>query len=173
MRWFLIFAIFTSGLLAQDAGTPMPKPPQLPASSEKRWVVNRFVLHETVTLYDTWKAGGKPIAKLPPETVVRGLGKLSVVHQPDVIRMTKAMPEVGLKVGDTLLRYTYIGEGFADVWFNGRWYPEFDASFIKELDGSGCGNDHCHAVTEKEGRKEWWAHVRLMDGRDGWIRVPY
>jgi hypothetical protein len=98
------------------------------------------------------------------------LGKSSVIHEPDVIRITAPLPQVGLVAGTTILRYTEQGEGFADLWMNGRWYKEFDASFITEPDGNGCSKN-CRGEVAKLGRKEWWAHVRLANGRTGWLRI--
>jgi hypothetical protein len=72
-------------------------------------------------------------------------------------------------VGDTILRYTYEGEGFADFWMKGRWYKEFDGSFITELDGDGCSKK-CTGKVSRLGRNEEWSKVRLADRRIGWFR---
>jgi len=165
-----ILPLLRSTLVAQEEGTPMPNPPRRPVTAEEYWTVKRFKVHGGAAIYDSWAANGKKIAILPPGSVVSGLGKLSVVHEPDVVSITAALPQRGLSVGDTILRYTEEGEGFADFWMKGRWYKEFDGSFITEPDGNGCSKN-CHGKVTKVGRKEWWAHVRLPGGRTGWLRV--
>lgn len=160
----MVGAVLAISALAQDASQPMPTPPRLPVTVEKNWKAPRWRVHEQVAVWDTWEVTGKRIATLAPDTVVEGLGKLQVIHQPDVFRMIQDIPEFGLRVGDTVFRYQEVGEGFADVWFNGRWYPEYDATRIERC-------DPCRSVIEQKARKEWWAHVRLMDGRDGWMRI--
>lgn len=156
-------------LAAQDQGTPMPQQPALPATSEENWTVKRFKLQHATSIYDTWTTKRKKIAQLPPRAVVSGLRKLSVVYEPDVVTITAAMPQLALSAGDTILRYTYEGEGFADFWIKGRWYKEFDGSFITEQDGNGCSKK-CSGEVTKPGRKEEWSNVRLSDGRVGWFR---
>jgi hypothetical protein len=147
----------------------MPQPPGLPATSDEKWVLKRFKLGQATTTSNTWMTKRAEIAKLPRGSVVRGLQKLSVVYQPDVVTITAAMPQLGLQVGDTILRYTYEGEGFADFWMKGRWYKEFDGSFITELDGNGCSKK-CTGKVSRLGRNEEWSKVRLADRRIGWFR---
>jgi hypothetical protein len=95
------------------------------------------------------------------------LSGLSQVNKPDRIAITEPLTTVGLRPGDTLLRYTEYGEGFVDFWAGGRWYRNIDGSFITEPDGSGC-QTHCKALVAEPGEKRWWFRVRLPDGRIGW-----
>jgi hypothetical protein len=83
--------------------------------------------------------------------------------------MDRDLPEQHLKRGDTILTYTYKGEGFAAVWFKGIFYSEFDISFTKWPDGGGCGGAHCAATYTDLGKITWWAQVRLSSGRMGWV----
>lgn len=163
------FLLLSGTLGAHDQGTPMPQPPGLPATSEQNWIVKRFKIEHTTSIYDAWMANRKKIGELPRGTIVQGVGKLSVVYEPDVVTITAVMPPLALNVGDTIFRYTYQGEGFADFWIKGRWYKEFDGSFITEQDGNGCSKK-CSGEVTKVGRKEEWSHVRLQDGREGWFR---
>jgi hypothetical protein len=167
------FVVLARGVAGQDGGIAMAEAPALPATAEENWVVKRFKIEAATSAYDTWKTERKNIAELPRGTIVSGLRKLSVVYEPDVITITAAMPQLGLKVGDTILRYTVEGEGFADFWVHsgsgGRWYKEFDGSFITEPDTNGCSKN-CSGKVTKVGRKEVWANVRLQDGRAGWFR---
>ena len=83
--------------------------------------------------------------------------------------MDRDLPEQNLKRGEIVLTYAYRGEGYSAVWFQGKYYPEFDISFTKWPDGSGCGGAHCAATYTDLGKKTWWAQVRLLSGMTGWI----
>jgi hypothetical protein len=165
----VVFVLLTGTLAGQDQSTPMPQQPALPATAEENWVVKRFKIERATSVYETWKIERKRIAELPRGTIVGGLRKLSVVYEPDVVTITAAMPALGLNVDDTILRYTVEGEGFADFWIKGRWYKEFDGSFITDQDGNGCSKK-CSGKVTKVGQKEEWSNVRLQDGREGWFR---
>jgi len=77
------------------------------------------------------------------------------------------IPQLGLHPGDIILRYMYRGEGFADIWAGGKWYREYDCSFVTEKDGAGCGTN-CAARVASEGNKSWWVQVKTADGTTGW-----
>ena len=165
----LLGPLLTANLGAQDHGTLMPTPPTLPATSEENWTVKRFKLDHPTSIYDTWTAKRNKIGDLARGAIVSGLLKLSVVYKPDTVTITAPMPQFGLNVGDTILRYTYEGEGFADFWIKGRWYKELDGSFLTEQDGNGCSKN-CSGKVTQLGQKEEWSRVRLQDGRDAWFR---
>jgi hypothetical protein len=165
----VVFVLMGGALGAQEQGTAMAHAPALPTTAEENWVVKRFKMERTTGVYDTWKAERKKIAEMPRGTIVSGLRKLSVIYEPDVISITAAMPQLGLNAGDAILRYTVEGEGFADFWIKGRWYKEFDGSFIVEQDGNGCAKN-CTGKVTKVGRKEEWSNVRLQDGREAWFQ---
>ena len=166
---FLLGPSLTANLGAQDHGIPMPTPPTLPATSEENWTVKRFKLDHSTSIYDTWASKRNKIGGLARGAIVSGLSKLTVVYKPDIVTITAPMPQFGLNVGDTILRYTYEGEGFADFWIKGRWYKELDGSFLTEQDGNGCSKN-CSGNVTQPGQKEEWSRVRLPDGRDAWFR---
>jgi hypothetical protein len=60
--------------------------------------------------------------------------------------MDRDLLEQNLKRGEIVLTYAYRGEGYSAVWFQGKYYPEFDISFTKCPDGLGCGGAHCAAT---------------------------
>lgn len=159
----------SANLSAQDDGIAMATPPMLPATAEENWTVKRFRLDRRTTICDSWTVKRRKIGDLMPGAIVSGLLKLSVVYKPDIVTITAPMPQFGLNVGDTILRYTYEGEGFADFWIKGRWYKQLDGSFLTEQDGNGCSKN-CSGKVTQLGQKEEWSRVRLQDGRDAWFR---
>ena len=129
----------------------------------------RWTARMPVAVYDTWKNSRKMIAELSPGDRVVGITGVVITYKPGRIRMDRDLPQSGLKRGDTVLTYAYRGEGFAAAWYNGTYDSEFDISFAKWPDGSGCGGDHCAATYVDLGKTVWWAKVQLPSGRLGWV----
>jgi hypothetical protein len=131
----------------------------------------QWTAHRSVTVYDTWKAERRPIAQLAVGVQVTGITGAVVTFQPGLIRMDRDLPGQYLRRGDTIFTYAYRGEGFSAVWFKGKYHPLFDISFAKWPDGTGCGGAHCAATYMELGRKSWWAEVKLISGRTGWVEM--
>ena len=157
-------------LHAQVQPVVAPKPPSLPATAEQNWRIKSFRLKQPTTLYDTWKTDRRVIAQLPRGSAVSGIRKLTVVYRPDTILITAPIPQLGLNTGDTIQRYAYEGEGFADFWIKGRWYKEYDGSFITEAGGLGGCSKNCTAKVTETGRKEEWSEVLLPNAHHAWFR---
>jgi hypothetical protein len=133
----------------------------------------QWTVREAITVYDTWKPERREIAKLSPGEKTTGITGVVITDQPGRIRMDRDLPEQNLKRGDTILTYAYRGEGFAAVWFQGRFYDEFDISFAKWPDGTGCGGAHCAATYVDLGEKRWWAEIKLRSGAMGWVDMDH
>jgi hypothetical protein len=131
----------------------------------------QWTVHQSVIAYDTWKQEHHPIAKLAEGDRVTGLTGVVITSKPGVIRMDRDLPAEHLSRGDTVLTYAYRGEGFSAVWFKGRYRANFDISFAKWPDGTGCGGPHCAATCVDLGKKSWWAKVRLKSGQTGWVEM--
>jgi hypothetical protein len=129
------------------------------------WTVTK----ETV-LYDSWKASRAQIGKLAKDQKVTGLTGVHITNKPDTIRVLADIPALSLKRGDTIFRYMYRGEGFADLWANGKWIKEADCSFITEKEDGGCSKN-CSAKVIENGDKEWWVQVRTNSGQIGWAKA--
>jgi len=167
--------IVTSALSQEPAPKPMPEP-ALPfldwkacpfeGCSYREWTAQK-----PVTVYDTWKDGRRKVAQVAKGDRVVGVTGVVITFKPGVIRMDRDLPEQHLKKGDTILTYTYLGEGFSQAWFKANYYPEFDISFTKWPDGGGCGGAHCAATYVDLGNKVWWAQVKLKSGRMGWVNM--
>jgi hypothetical protein len=130
-----------------------------------------WTAYRAVTVYDTWKPERRPIAQIAEGEKVTGLSGAVVTFQPGVIHMDRDLPEQHLQRGDTLLTYAYRGEGFSAVWFQGKYHPDFDATWAKLPDGTGCSEAYCAATYVDLGRKSWWAEVKLASGRTGWVEM--
>jgi len=130
-----------------------------------------WTAHRSVTVYDTWKQGRRSVAQLQTGDKVTGITGVVVTFTPGVIRMDRDLPEPGLRRGDALLTYAYRGEGISAAWFQGSYHSDFDISFAKLPDGTGCGGAHCAASYLDLGRKSWWAKVKLKSGRTGWVEM--
>lgn len=126
---------------------------------------------EVVEVFDTWEPSRKRIATLPAKAVVTGVSGVVITYKPGVIRLTQDLPQDDLWRGDTILTYTYRGEGFSAAWFKGRFYREYDITFAKWPDGSGCLGKDCAANYVDLGEKAWWAKVKMRSGVVGWVNM--
>jgi hypothetical protein len=129
----------------------------------RQWTVTK-----DSTLYSTWQDSRTETGKLKRGEKVTGRTGVHVTRKPDRILVRQPIPDLAAKPGDVILRYMYVGEGFANIWANGNWHKEYDCSFITERNGTGCAKG-CAAVVTEDGVKEWWVQVRMSDGKTGWV----
>jgi hypothetical protein len=134
-------------------------------------VYREWTARSAVFVYDTWDEKRQPVARLAVGDKVTGVTGVVITFRPGTIRVDRDLPDEGFKRGDTILTYVDRGEGFSAVWFKGRYHPDFDISFAKLPDGTGCGNEHCAATYIDLGKKSWWAQVKLSSGRLGWVQM--
>ena len=130
-----------------------------------------WTAHESATVYDTWEPGRRPIAQLALGEKVKAITGAVVTFKPGEIRMDRDLPAENLRRGDTVFTYANRGEGFSAVWFKGKYHSEFDISFAKLPDGTGCGGEHCAATFLDLGIKMWWVQVKLSSGMTGWVEM--
>lgn len=181
MRTLLSALFFAPFAICQSVHLPPPESKVMPAPTlpyvdwkacpfegcaYRQWTANTGV-----TVYNTWRQERQAIATLPSGEKVEGVNGVVITFTPGTIHLDRDLPEQGLHRGDVVLTYAYRGEGFSAVWFNGRFYPDFDISFAKWPDGTGCGNEHCAATYVDLGKKEWWAQVKLKNGRLAWAQM--
>jgi hypothetical protein len=179
--WLVLLSFFLIGLETQGQKTTQSPKPGAPAHAPALPLIDygacpfegctfgKWTVTKSSTLYDSWKPGRKPIGRLTKGEKVMGLTGVDITNKPDHIRVFQAIPELGLKPGDTVLRYMYLGEGYANIWANGKYMKETDCTFVTEKSGGGCLRD-CPAVVPIEGDKEWWVKVRQSNGRVGWAK---
>jgi hypothetical protein len=124
-----------------------------------------------VEVFDSWRPNRKRIATLPTNAGVKGVSGVVITYRPGLIRLNTDLPEDNLHRGQTILTYTYRGEGFSAVWFNGRFYHDYDITFAKWPDGSGCLGSDCAGTYVDLGEKVWWAKVKMSSGNVGWVNM--
>ena len=69
--------------------------------------------------------------------------------------------------------YTYQGEGFFTVRYEGQQYTE-DLGFSPYggTGGTRCNDsEHCWGTLTGELQSQWWVKVLLPYGRTGWVEV--
>jgi hypothetical protein len=120
------------------------------------------------TIYSSWKHDRTEIGKLKAGQEVTGLTGVYITRKPDRVLVKQSIPDLKLQPGDVILRYMYLGEGFANVWFKGAWHKEFDCTFITEKSSGGCLRD-CSAIVTEEGKKDWWVWIKTSAGKNGWV----
>ncbi len=172
--------LFTALVFAQrDSTVPAANPPQnnaepkLPvidpnACPSEGCTFREWTVTKESTLYSSWQDGRTEVGRLKPRDKVIGLTGVHITRKPDRILVKQAIPELSLKPGNVILRYMYVGEGYANIWAKGEWHKEYDSSFITERDGSGC-SEGCAAVVAQDGVKEWWVQVKVDNGQTGWV----
>jgi len=131
----------------------------------------KWTADASVDVFDTWKPRRKRIATLLAKSVVTGISGVVITYKPGVIRLNRDMPQDLLRRGDMILTYTYRGEGFSAVWFKGRFYREYDITFTRWPDGTGCLGTDCAGTYVDLGKKTWWAKVRMGSGVVGWVNM--
>ena len=178
----LLFSLFLTSLYSAGQQSPKPAQANLPDSAPALPLIDfgacpfegctfgKWTVTKNSILYDSWERGRQPIGELTKGETVIGLTGVHITNKPDEIRVLQAIPGLGLKPGDTVLRYMYLGEGYANIWANGKYMKETDCTFITEKSGGGCLRD-CPAVVQVEGQKEWWVKVKQSSGRIGWVKA--
>jgi hypothetical protein len=168
--------MLVSPAVCQVHGPKLMSAPSLPhyewkAGPSECCSYGQWSARKQVVVYNTWKQDRRPIAEIAKGDTVLGVTGVIITLRPGVVRMDRDLPEDNLKRGDTILTYGYGGEGFSAVWFNGRYYSDFDISFTRWPDGSGCGGAHCAATYVDLGKNVWRVQVKLKSGRTGWVDI--
>jgi hypothetical protein len=112
----------------------------------------RWTARKSIIVYDTWKQKRRILARLTAGEKVLGVTGVVITFRPGIIWMTRDLPNTELKRGDTILTYAYRGEGESAVWFNGRYYPDYDIGFTKRPDGAWCQGEDCPGYLRRHGQ---------------------
>lgn len=156
-----------------EAPVASPTAPALPKIQEKACPFEccefgRWKAEKAMPIYDSWKADRKQVGTLRAGETVTSVDGIFVTYSPDVIRIKQDMPKLGLKGGDRVLRYMYAGEGVAQFWFKGKFYPSLELTAEGKGDQPGDCSGQCDGVIVERGKQEWWVKVRRKDGSVGW-----
>jgi len=170
-------------------GQAFSRPPELPffdwnACPGEGCKFGKWTAKTSVPLYDSWGNKRKEIGNINAgESVIAWTGVV-ITYKPGVIRLDRDVPvsefqkenapvAIDLKRGDTILTYTYLGEGFSAATVKGKYYLAFDISFTRWPDGSGCGGEHCAATYVDMGSKKWWVQAKLRSGKMAWVDADF
>jgi hypothetical protein len=107
---------------------------------------------------------------IPPRAEVTALtGYVRTVGQPFVV--SRSHPPY--KPGDKLMVYTYYGEGAFSVWYNGdRFTEDLGFSPYGGTGGERCTDQkYCWGTLSRELKSDWWAQVRLANGKAVWVHA--
>jgi len=172
LLFLVVPAIFVGQVPSEKSATPEPLLPVIDykACPFEGCTFGKWIVTRDSTIFSTWKEGRKPVATLQKGQVVTGLTGVHITYEPDRVRVFQPIPELQLQPGDTILRYMYRGEGFADIWIKGQMRKQYDCTFITEKDNSGCLQD-CPAKVISDGRKDWWVRLKTSQGLIGWAKV--
>jgi hypothetical protein len=170
-----VFLLLATLALAQQSPAPSGSEPTLPvidynACPFEGCTFGKWKVTKQSTVYSSWRERRTEIARIKPGDGVLGLTGVHITRRPDRILVKAAIPNMELKPGDVILRYMYLGEGFANIWYNGAWHKESDCTFVTEKGGGGCSRD-CSAVVTEEGVKDWWVKIKTPAGTVGWVLV--
>ena len=165
-------------VLGQDIGESkaMATAPALPyldrdACPFEGCTYREWTARKSAVLYNTWEVKRHQVARISVGEKVTAITGIVITFRPGTIRMDRDLPQQGLRSGDTVLVYTNLGEGFAKVWFKGRFYSEFDITFAAWPDHAACGGAKCIAAFTDVGKSAWWSQVKLQSGRIGWVEM--
>ena len=170
--FFCASSIATAQVPATKSTAPEPALPVIDydACPFEGCAFRKWIVSKDVALYSTWKNEREPVTTLKKGQVVAGLTGVHLTFEPDRIQVLQPLPELGLQPGDIILLYMNRGEGFADIWANGKWWKEYDCSFIAAQNDPSCLGK-CSAKEILKGRKEWWVQVKTSDGLTGWSKA--
>lgn len=71
------------------------------------------------------------------------------------------------KAGDVLWTYTNLGEGYAKIWFNGKWDQE-ELGTEPPLGQTCQSSRYCWGNMTTKGKETWWIKIRSTEGWVGW-----
>lgn len=154
--------------------TVMRQPPTVPkvdfnACPFEGCQFGTWTVRKAVKVYSTWRNNRRQIATLPEGEKVTALTGVNIVIHPGKGVFTRDVQMYGAKRGDVAYTYNYCGEGAIDVWTHGRFIRCAELMF-SEKSGWGCQRD-CDGRYLELGKFEWWANIRMENGKTGWVLV--
>ena len=170
IRWLPLLALGAGWVGAAAAGERPPKALidqgacPFECCHYGRWTAKR-----RIPAFAAAREGAAHVAWIARGTQVEALdGFVRTAGQPFRVRRMHG----DYRAGDTLMVYTYLGEGSFRIWHAGHWRDE-DLGF-SPYGGSGgtrCADDsRCWGALSAPLRSAWWVRVRLPDARVLWVR---
>jgi hypothetical protein len=150
-----------SGKRKAAASIPLVKSPACP------FECCQFGAWTAVSALPVFKAPSRtasPVFTLSPGKRFEALTGYVVIRRPGKAVMLTASPP--LKVGDEVAVLSSKGEGAYEAWFEGYVY---EVGLLTEPLGGYSAAGGALAVVKRPAETVWWVHIRLPDGRAGWI----
>jgi len=158
------------------SNTPLPKLPFVDhnACPGKDQIVPKVKISQADHMYPSGLGNEKPIGSLKKGEEVTVLGGVNVVLEPDeaVIKYVNPHDASSLKVGDAALGYGIEADGNLVFWSQGVWFSEWIEAVAEKGQcgfSGGYGPGGCTINITKDGKSEWWVHVKTSHGLSGWV----
>jgi hypothetical protein len=153
--------------LAQQAG-----PPTLPrvdgnACPFECCQFGRWTATRKIRVYNDWRRFRHRSFEIQKGETVTAITGVHVTYKPGHLRVLKDIPELHMKVGDTVLTYMYHGEGYFDFWING--YSGNDQIYTALRCTEATKKETEPVCVVDEGDKEWWVRIKTSSGQTGWV----
>jgi hypothetical protein len=124
-----------------------------------------WTARSSVDVYDRWERKGRTKSfGIHQGEKVMALTGIHVTYKPGHVRVLRAIDDLGLRAGDVVETYMYLGEGAINYW-NGKRMREIEM-------GQACSKHQERNPTCQvdRGETEWWIKVRTKSGRIGWVQ---
>ena len=128
----------------------------------------RWIARQVVELHSAPESSARPAGAVRPGEAVQTItGEVHTI--PGLFVVKRSGDE--FTPGDTVLVYTYLGEGWFRIRHNGE-LKKVDLGFSPWGGSSGdrCERDpHCSGFLERKLQFSWWIKVRTSEGVEGWV----
>lgn len=134
-----------------------------------------WTVEQEIALYDA--PGGKKLGrKLSPGDAALGLtGEVHLEPEPMLAGVAFSADEsfdsqkqVKIPAGAIVFQLDYLGEGFANYWYQGKTFVAEMAQCL--VAGPECWGETIEPAAAAAPRHDWWVKVRLADGTEAWAR---
>jgi len=171
---FLLLVTILTGQQPSGSNAPNSVEPKLPvinydACPGRSRKVPHWKIERKAPIYSSWNVRRVVIGTANAGDEVTVISGVTVTIKPDRVSVTRPIPDLSLKPGETFLRYDTFGEGDANIWSHGVWHKDIDMSRTTEKDGSGCGNTECNSMVIENGTRERWVQVKTRAGATAWM----
>jgi hypothetical protein len=113
------------------------------------------------------KPHGRVIGTVKKDTTVQALTGETISRPVPFVYPQDSMTTSGIKKGEKVYLYHAEGEGSWIIWYRGKVMEDSIGSLFTGANGV---KEFDEQVLKRD-RTEWWAKVKLPDGRVGWVHA--